>query len=398
VQGNDEHGHPQATLRGENESHLQPARPPEPSRLGPRYGSSQQPIRHGQAYNAGYEDGLRWDLSSFTNYDALELATDGWASQMIDNEGIRDATERLGIRYTPRPFHSKEGAEAMNDYDAGAHAGAMDQWWGRHWDPERPQQRLPGIQETHGGTEYVIEVNYPQGSTTWRRHFIDMSWPSRREAEKYGDRWLSKNDAWRVVPLRAGVGDTVEAPGRQATRPGKHGTLKLWKITYKDADDPAAPDFTTTKWAYDKEAASLGFYDSNDEGESWEIIKIDPVLDTGPRQISRETPTLESHRVADFTSLDDLIAHAHHELGATHVVVAGAHTQIFFRRGGQYPYEAAKVWRKGGYWHAEGPGARTGVKTLPKDAQPIEVEGGGRRAAEPSTARPRVSSSRKRGR
>jgi len=99
----------------------------------------------------------------------------------------------------------------------------------------------------------------------------------------------------------------------------------------------------------------------------------------------------ESPRVADFNSLDDLIAHAHHELGATHVVVAGAHTQIFFPRGGQYPYEAAKVWRKGGYWHAEGPGARMGVKTLPKDAQPIEVEGGGRRAAE---ARPKASGRR----
>jgi hypothetical protein len=74
--------------------------------------------------------------------------------------------------------------------------------------------------------------------------------------------------------------------------------------------------------------------------------------------------------VRDFNTLEDLIEHAGRE-GATHVAGADAHTKIYYPRGGQYPYEEAKVWRKGSYWHAEGPGARTGVERLPQSAAPI---------------------------
>lgn len=86
----------------------------------------------------------------------------------------------------------------------------------------------------------------------------------------------------------------------------------------------------------------------------------------------------ETHVVRDFNTLDDLIFHARDELGATHVVslmyrgTGEGVTKLYFPRGGQYPYEEAKVWRKGGYWHAEGPGARTGVTQLPPEAVPIE--------------------------
>ena len=83
------------------------------------------------------------------------------------------------------------------------------------------------------------------------------------------------------------------------------------------------------------------------------------------------------HRVADFNTLDDLIDHAGRELGATHVTVAGPDTRIYFPRGGQY--EEAKVWRKGGYWHAEGPGARKRT-SLPRGAKPILGRGDPRRA------------------
>jgi hypothetical protein len=78
------------------------------------------------------------------------------------------------------------------------------------------------------------------------------------------------------------------------------------------------------------------------------------------------------HRVADFNTLDDLIAHASRELGATHVLVDGANTRIYFPRGGQYPYEEARVQRRAGYWHAEGPQARRGVVRPPREAETIE--------------------------
>lgn len=88
------------------------------------------------------------------------------------------------------------------------------------------------------------------------------------------------------------------------------------------------------------------------------------------------------HRVADFNTLDDLIAHARDELGASHVVVAGPESKIYFPRGGTHAYEAASVRRKGGYWHADGPGAREGVRSLPAAAQPIGGGRAGQRAAE----------------
>jgi hypothetical protein len=86
------------------------------------------------------------------------------------------------------------------------------------------------------------------------------------------------------------------------------------------------------------------------------------------------------HRVADFNTLDDLIAHAGAE-GATHASGDGTQTKLYFPRGGQYKYEEATVWRKESYWHAQGPGARTGVSRLPSDARSIGGMGG-RRAAE----------------
>jgi hypothetical protein len=105
-----------------------------------------------------------------------------------------------------------------------------------------------------------------------------------------------------------------------------------------------------------------------------------PKLPQPPRHFV--APRSPGHHVADFNTLDDLIAHARDELGATHVVVDQANTKLYFPRGGQHPYEEASVWRKSGYWHAQGPGARTGVHELPEEVQPI---GGGqaeRRAAE----------------
>ena len=105
-----------------------------------------------------------------------------------------------------------------------------------------------------------------------------------------------------------------------------------------------------------------------------------PVLNESGATTQETTEKVRAARVADFNSLDDLIAHAGRELGATHAIIDDAHSKIYFPRGGQYPYEEAKVWRKAGYWHAEGPHARTGVSDLPANAKPIASHG--RRAAE----------------
>lgn len=101
-----------------------------------------------------------------------------------------------------------------------------------------------------------------------------------------------------------------------------------------------------------------------------------------PRKKARESRGVvrASHRVADFNTLGNLVNHAHRELGATHVSGEDAHTKLYFPRGGQHSYEEATVWRKGGYWHAQGPGARTGIAALPQGAKAIGKAG--QRAAE----------------
>ncbi len=91
------------------------------------------------------------------------------------------------------------------------------------------------------------------------------------------------------------------------------------------------------------------------------------------RGVVRAPRQTGGHRVADFNTLDDLIAHAKHELGATHVSGRDAGTRIYFptiERG--YKYEVSNVWEKGGYWHAQAPSDRTLTKHLPRDATPID--------------------------
>lgn len=110
--------------------------------------------------------------------------------------------------------------------------------------------------------------------------------------------------------------------------------------------------------------------------EGMHIVSQSNVQETPMRDHYRGSPISPHPQMVmrDFDTLEDLIAHAGRE-GATHVAGADAHTKIYYPRGGQYPYEEAKVWRKGSYWHAEGPGARTGVQGLPRGATPIGGRG-----------------------
>jgi hypothetical protein len=88
------------------------------------------------------------------------------------------------------------------------------------------------------------------------------------------------------------------------------------------------------------------------------------------------------HRVADFTTLPEIIAHAQAE-GATHVVVSRSGATVYFpiRSGGRY--EEAILWHEHGYWHSPAPTHTKIVERLPKGAEPIgEYLAGGQVAAE----------------
>jgi hypothetical protein len=78
----------------------------------------------------------------------------------------------------------------------------------------------------------------------------------------------------------------------------------------------------------------------------------------------------QHYRVADFTSLPEIIAHAQQE-GATHVIVTGEAALLYFPLDGSR-YEESRVRRRQGYWHSEGPGYRSVVGQLPYSAKPIE--------------------------
>jgi hypothetical protein len=101
------------------------------------------------------------------------------------------------------------------------------------------------------------------------------------------------------------------------------------------------------------------------------------------RRPSRRPLRSPHHRVADFSSLHDLIEHAKTIDGASHLLIAGRQAKIYFpRRDGRY--DEGTVWQEHGYWHAPAPSDRVVVTGLPVGAEPIgsHTQRVGRRASE----------------
>ena len=101
------------------------------------------------------------------------------------------------------------------------------------------------------------------------------------------------------------------------------------------------------------------------------------------RRPSRRPLRSPHHRVADFSSLHDLIEHAKTIDGASHLLIAGRQAKIYFpRRDGRY--DEGTVWQEHGYWHAPAPSDRVVVTGLPVGAEPIgsHTQRVGRRANE----------------
>ena len=63
---------------------------------------------------------------------------------------------------------------------------------------------------------------------------------------------------------------------KQATKPGKYGTLRLYRVHYRDGNDPAAPAFTSCVWRYSTAHVYEAFTESL-EGDSWEIVRVETV-------------------------------------------------------------------------------------------------------------------------
>jgi hypothetical protein len=56
------------------------------------------------------------------------------------------------------------------------------------------------------------------------------------------------------------------------TKPGKHGTLKLYRVTYDDGPG-GMPATSYTTWAYDYDHALDKWYDGN-EDEGFHLVSI----------------------------------------------------------------------------------------------------------------------------
>ena len=70
------------------------------------------------------------------------------------------------------------------------------------------------------------------------------------------------------------------------TKPGQHGTLYLYRITYRNAGQDDHERFTTRLYAYDVEHALDRFYDGS-ENDGWQVVVISRARKDGLRH--RET-------------------------------------------------------------------------------------------------------------
>jgi hypothetical protein len=57
------------------------------------------------------------------------------------------------------------------------------------------------------------------------------------------------------------------------TKPGKHGTLKLYRVTYDDGPGSGMPEMTYLTWAYDWDHAQEKWFDGADE-EGFRLVSI----------------------------------------------------------------------------------------------------------------------------
>lgn len=102
------------------------------------------------------------------------------------------------------------------------------------------------------------------------------------------------------------------------------------------------------------------------ETDSGEFVPVEGAM-RKPKEIVDEQ---RRHRVADFSTLPELIEHAKTVDGATHILIAGRSVKIYFPTvDGRY--KEGVVWQEHGYWHAPAPSDRSPVSRLPAGADPI---------------------------
>lgn len=239
-----------------------------------------------------------------------------WSEFIADNAGIN----KRSVAGVFSSLSKKGLIETYNSYGQNEDTVALTAAGVQALNAIRPapqenamQERRIGFRaEEHHVTSSALAKKYPNG-WTMAKHLMDWSYRRKGAVEKISAATIRKQ-GYSVDQVRAALMDND---------------------TFENFD-------------------GVVYSGSDGSGGMWRV------------EITNDaTKTHETRVVRDFDTLEHLVAHAARELGATHVSGDGPTTKIFFPRGGEYPYEAASVRRKGGYWHADGPGAREGVKKLP---------------------------------
>ncbi len=240
--------------------------------------------------------------SAKANQEAINILETALKSHPNPQGRIAEAWAEVSDRSGPR---------TLRKYD-----GTSGQWV--RVDPMRPSTHESRRVAAHGGSwsDYraaVVDYVRYWGDKARPNHFMTKADGERivsRYEEEVRARFRNREsvrdvakvlwDRWQDEDLKepsrrfAREPHRVAVGGRQATKPGRHGTLKLWTLTYTDGSNPAFGEDSIRTWAYDREAAALAFNEQTEsDGESWEIVKIEPVLDTGPKKLS-----IDERRVA----------------------------------------------------------------------------------------------------
>lgn len=181
---------------------------------------------------------------------------------------------------------------------------------------------------------------------------------SDAEAVRAGKRpQKMKPEDYEALRKSLGVGETRSSKVAE-------GTWGIWDVTRKQWLPDAMRGAVDSSPARYKSKA-----DAERAAQEWRTLNPNDQFEVKLHGVSEAHET--GHRVADFNTLDDLIQHELTQNQASHVDRTKPRGPRIF-----YPiadgYEVSSVWQKGGYWHAQAPGARGLTQNLPRGAQPIE--------------------------
>jgi hypothetical protein len=244
-------------------------------------------------------------------------------------------------------------------------------------------------QNDRGGYEVRRTQKVKPASVSERRSSLDAFtrayleaalWSSNDNADDSGGEPLDKNyspddiDSATMVQMVADCADFQERFAEQISESGiddEKAGHRFWLA--RNGHGVSFNDDETTP-------ATEALQDGAEEYGEFYLTVGDDGLIYGPppgaygvrsnRQRPMARAARQGHRVADFTTLPEIIAHAQAE-GATHVVVSRSGATVYFpiRSGGRY--EEAILWHEHGYWHSPAPSHTKIVERLPKGAEPI---------------------------